>query len=66
MQDIVYCAIVFHNPVYALFIRIHEPTSNLYYNQLKELKSFHTSHIDRTVIFTTHFCNKLTNLNYRQ
>ncbi len=46
LSDLVYCAIIFHNPVYALIIRIDDNISNLYYNQLKELQSFQKIHID--------------------
>lgn len=39
-EDILYCACVFHGPVFMLFIKIGDVVANTFYDELKNLNSF--------------------------
>ncbi|CAF0961885.1 unnamed protein product [Brachionus calyciflorus] len=56
-EDILYCACVFHAPIYMLFIKIGDVVANTFYDELKSLKNFNKNfkanliNLTRIVVF---------------
>ena len=44
--DIIFCALVFHNPIYAMVIKIKDNVSELFLTQLRESDCFLIKHLD--------------------